>query len=788
MTRRLYPLLAVFGAALALTSEARAICYNDYDAWGWLDAPDTMDDELTPFWCTDYTKITNYWNALDLGDPDGTDWNWSTGGDWCNPNGHTTRLINAAIVMDFITSDTLAPTLELYTSDYYWLGDLVMPHSRGNGYSSDCDHDGAIASNPQADDEPTQLHYAFFWQLAAAERAGTLVHEVVHDWTGAHMDPEFCFGKCGNSCDPSYGGDNPQTIEIYFLHDAVAAFRRCADRDETQVFHLGDALGTGLPICGFLPRLSPETRWRAASTILAKLENCFAYRDVGRANPPTSVWYPTTNLFWDYGGAEFPFDQDNLTRWVCGQLCDENVDGTACDEQAQPGNVAINAFNREHCALANAQVHEGVTANEWVTLQSQYTFGKSACIPGYSAAYVAAYCADLSAAAGNVADIEAAWDLADYPGAFDSGWHMRQCMGAFCTAHFDPAWEEPAMDVCYEWDDPIGCTAYLCGSLTELAADYGATSSAYFSGVQCRKHLLSSSADPGECPAPPGDAGPCEEEYIACRNLDPPPAEPSPYDEWVAAQAAGTCSLVIPGPNGSQPSTNGNYDLGALHDIRDITSYRDFTATHQGISLHPCMGEYLTCKSTIRSQVDLLARLVDVSDFRWAEPTEPGVPGPRQPGWNEGEVLRNVETLAGFVVLDDEEEGLGRAEALDRLLTNPESILGLAQRAGPEVFFGAVGADARHEGLFGSERVAEFSDAVVSPLLGRSATERQLLTGLARGREVRDQLGSAAAVELYTRAAESQPGAYYSFLHTVANAESAEAASEAYTALEGAMP
>lgn len=778
MNKLLTTFAATVLAATLFAPAPAAACVNDYDNWGWLQPDETQDDELTGRWCTTQEGINAYWYALNLDDGDGSNWNTLAEGNSCNPNTHFARVMNGAYMMDFVYYNLLSPTLGQNQYAYYWLVNHVSPHSEA-GYQAGCNFNPAetvhvIASNPSGTSDPTNLYYMFFWLLTANERASTLVHEAVHDWS-SHIEPESCNNACGRSCDVSFGPSNAQTWDIVYLDHSVSAYRRADGSDQLDVAHLGDLLGTGEQVCGYIPVLSPETRRAAVDTMAWKFDSCFS--QAGNPEPPTTVVTWASDPFWEYGDYEYDYDKMVGARWSCDEICDAAEWGSKCDAAAQPGNSAVNTYNQALCNDFNGQLHQGVTPQQRATLANQFSWQKHACVPGYSDAYLDSYCSTASTNASNVAAVESNWNLPDQPGAFDSGEAMLDCVQTYCQSRFLSQWAFDARAACYEWDDSLGCLDAICGSLAELTTDYGATSAEYFAAVQCRRHFIDHNGDASEYLDALENQGGCDRVYTDCRN-------DVARTEWLAAQGLGECSLVSDGV----ATTTHTYGLGAIATVNAFDSYARFAAVHAGVAVDGCVAKREMCEATQALLHRIVAEMLTETKIPYAIERLLNLPDP-PPYDRQEQVFQNVRVLADIATSSPfgTTGGMTPAQAIDRLRKVPEANQALSIALGQQLYFATLGADSSRANVFGAAKIHAFEGATMPTDAFETRAQGALRLQLTAGKATREKLSSATAAALYDQAASSNVEALFTFVKAMQTATSLGEVDAAYDTLDAAI-
>jgi hypothetical protein len=776
MKKLLTTLCAAALAAALFAPAPAAACVNDYDNWGWLQANETQDDEMTERWCHSQQSIDAYWGALNLGDGDGSNWFNAAEGNSCNPNTHFSRVMNAAYIMDFVYYSLLSPTLGQNQYAFYWLVNHVSPHS-ANGYLVGCNYDPTVnihtvASNPSGGDDPTNLFFMFFWKLTANDRASTLVHEAVHDWIG-HVAPELCGNKCGASCDVSFGPSNAQTWDVTYLDHSVSAYRRADGSDQLAVAHLGDLLGTGAEVCGYIPVLSPEARQSAVDRMNWKFTSCFAAPVT--APPPTSYFSLASDPFWEYGNYEYGYDKAVGARWSCAEICNAAEWGSKCDPAAQPGNAAVNSFNQALCNEENGQLHAGVTPQQRYALVSDFNQRKQGCVPGYSDSYLTGYCGGVSSSAVNVAGLEAAWNLADQPGVFDSGEAMLDCVKSYCQGQYSAQWATNARTACYEWDDSLGCLDAICGSLDQLTTDYGATSQEYFTSVQCRRHFIDHAGDASEYFDAQQNQAHCDRVSTDCRNADA-------RADWLTAKGLGQCSLYS-----AVAATGGTYDLGAIASIKNYPSYGRFASAHASVSLDQCVAVQQACEATEAMLHKILAEMLAVTRVLYGIERLRDLPDP-PPYDIQSEVFQNVRELARIAsAAPDPASGFTPEQAIERLRHVPEANQALSIALGQQLYFAVLGADSARESVFGAAKIHAFEGATRPPDPLETGAQTALVQQLDAGKATRERVTSAAAMTLYSQAPGTNMDAFFVYLNALQIATSLDEVDAAYAALDAAI-
>lgn len=775
-------------------------CVPDWSQLAVMNDRDTMDDVYAAVWCgtPNPSEISaSYASALRLGiNAEYWEEQWRIeGGNVCRPLTTGNRLFNATAFMEELWLNRGNSTLAAQNGSLHWLVDYI--HRDSKGYVNTCrlwsenvPGSGVIASNPRNDD-PTELHARFYWEQTVAERAATLVHENAHE-SSYHLDDNPCgVGSCDRRFQvpnlwPFEVEHNAQTWNIWFLGEAVDTYRRDPSDPygRLQIVNLGTVLSDPGQdeICGYWPMLSPAARFWAVQTMQAKLTRSFVFPTAPAQFPAYARVQPTAVPLYDYGGNEYAVDRAWDARWTCGHICDPaDYDFAAggryaCNEDHQSGNAERNLRRRLLCESIETQIAGGVSREEWETLRlgfgSPDNPGAIPCIPGYSNAFLDAYCDRRIAAAGDVHDIGGGWNLPDPAGYVDTDFQVRQCEWEYCAGQFDPQWLVDARTNCFEWSDtsPPDCLNALCGDLAAIASREGPVSRAYFDAVHCRKTLLEGFAQV-TLPDPP--SGVCDEAYRGCR-VD------QAYEQWRAARLQGYCSLVpaapattlaldiTPLPLPVPPPVIALPDL-VLDSIR-VLDYAAFQARFPGVAVDRCEARLSLCEASAEKAAEVAAKFVAVSEV----PERLLLPNVLPEGLPIDillpEVDANVRKLAEVVVDGPDESGLTPEEALRRLMSIPEAQHALTHALGKEAYFALFGVEGRLP-VFGAEVVEAFAEPVLRFDFELNQAQQALLPSLVAVSQVRARIASPETTVLIEQAATlAEQPVFYDFVRSTANA------------------
>ena len=768
----------VMTTALALLiastpAPAQAACTPDYAAWGWLEGAESMDDVMIAHWCGADAAVNaqHYWDSLQLGE-EGEYWNNQAaleGGLNCsNPNTHLIRLYNAAAAIDATYANLTNQTLPHQASfALNWLAYFVHPRSQ-DGYTATCTCCGSPpctqctkrATNPSSSGSPTQLHYAFFWNLQAPVRGSTLVHEATHEDVH-HLSDDAC--AAGGSCDDKYGNYNAQTVQMNFLDRAIRAYQKNPSTGELRVANYGEER------CGYLPFMSPAARVQASDTIRTKLD--LHFETGGTFGPPGMTFYASTEDLWDYDGNTWLVDTWENAFWRCDNLCQpgDYLPGGkhACNEDYQVGNAAINQVNYAACTTAQSSIQAGVTPSQWAQAQQAFFIANKDCIPGVSDAYLKQYCGGLSAGASNVGQIEAGWELPDQPGYFDSGEALTSCVRTYCDQKFSPTWINQARAACYEWDDPgYGCLDELCGDLETLKASKGASSLEYFLGVQCRRHYIENDGNSFAYFTEQEEDDSCIRRFVDCKNR-------KAFDTWVAARAAGTCSLASPGTTGWTASSEGRYQIAAARVVGSLSDWAAYQGMFESAKIDDCMALLNMCESSRELLAKISAEVVAGSSRPYNISTLLDKPNPSPWARYRSPVEANMRGLALLAVSSSTGGPFTAREAAHRLASSPEMQHALSLALGKENFFAGFGTRDL-EPIFGTEALTRYASAAVTIEASAEAKVKEALTRLADFKKTRERCESKATADLLSAAAAKLTQAQlFGLVKSLANASSA---------------
>jgi hypothetical protein len=731
-------LLALLGALLASPSARAQQC--DFSQYGWMDPVTSMDNDIIQYWCSSNAGANRqyYWDSLYLGEEEDY---WDQPLDCADPNQHYIRMLNAAASLQAVHRSLQNTSLpDQATWAYNFLDDHVWPRST-HGYDTTCECCGTLGSNPDAPSTgATTLYYQFFWSLSAPERACVLVHEATHDDVG-HESDDYC--DAGGSCDTMYGAYNAQTMEIYCLDQAIRAYQKDFTTNQLKVANLGK------DVCGWLPFLSPAARESSSTRMRTKLDNNF----YGSYFGPASVnfhYQHSDEPGW--GGHVWDVDEWGYARWGCAKFCTpSNYKGSgakACNEQYQDGNAAINQANYDLCTAANAKLPAGLTQAQYHQAMLELYYGVKACIPGVSDAYLAQYCTQVSAGAANVNALEAAWQLPDQPGYFDSEVAMIECQRTYCDNKFQTSWVQTARTACYEWDDPsFGCMKELCGDLAALKTTYGDTSKEYFMAVQCRRHYIENGGDSQSYfdYQHPGDV--CRHAYVECKNS-------LAYDAWAKLKASGGCSLYSVG---SLPSQAGMYSFSALADL-DLLDYSKWSASHPAVPIDKCVQIEKMCDAARALAAKVVSETILASKLPYAISKLVDKPNPSPYDKYRSPVDANMRGLAEIAAGSQLLRGKTPKAARQALATTPEMLHSLSLGLGKNNFFAAFGTKDLAR-VFGGAVLTKYAGAQVKIDDGADAALKSALGNLDTFRKTRERCESQATADLFSTAAAKLTGA-----------------------------
>ena len=773
--------LLVLATFLAREAVADDVCTPDYAGWGMIDSTTSMDGVAKAFLCNSADPdalLAYYWDRLHLGES-GDYWpaqaileGFGCGG---GSNGALTRLIDAAAGIDMVWNALHSTTLGQAPWAYQFM-DFLYNYGHEGFEAEACTNDDVVAANPYFG--ATKLHYKFFFTYDVFTRAGTLIHEVSHEFV-SHADPECgasCIGNGGKgSCDEAYGLKNAQTWDIRFLDQAVQSYRRDGGSPDLKVRNYGN------DVCGWIPLLSEQARLSSASLVKWKLDQCFNNMFLMDTLPMSVGVFPSSNAGSSYGGWQYTVDQYYQARWVCGKVCDpaEHVwpDGVdSCNSDWQPGNYDINNKNRAMCEAANAKVDAGVTPAQLDMLRKSLNYYQ--CLAGISDSYVAGYCEDLEAKVADVPALEAAWNLPDVPGSFDSGEALGGCVRTYCQSNFDPAWVSAARQACYEWDgDSLGCLASVCPSMSETKAQYGADSREYFRAIQCVRHFVENAGDPAGYKAPDDI---CGKEYFDCREVEA-------FNAWMDGKAVGKCGLMTADATApAAPVSIGRWELGVLADLKSAPSYATFHTQHYASVIDSCMIGEATCEAMRDILHGLAAKMVTVSKIPLGILQDHSLPDPAPDQAYRG-VDANVRALASIVAGRVQDPTLDAVQAVRRLGRNAEANWSMSRGIGAQAWFALMG-DKGAADVFGKTMAQTLAGSEFPVTTAASPEQQQQMAGLQAGRTVRLRVESFETVALFQTAASSAlQSDLFTYVQAVVGASTVEGIDAALDALAGSL-
>jgi hypothetical protein len=671
----------------------------------------------------------------------------------------------------------------------YWLGQYVRSYTRDNGWVWRCLADGDVpdddwmvfGSNPD-DDGPLKVYYPWFWVASVISRAATLVHEASHEFSG-HIGDGQCFN--GGSCDERFMWANAQTFDIIFRSQAIDAYDRRLGERTLEVANYGHE------VCGYVPFMPDQLRFTQVHEIRAKLNTVFHYISPLSDWPASAFIDPAPGSLYDLAdepggqaGMVYRVDVVNGARWPCGWLCDESdytfspgpgSGALACNEDYQPENAQVNAFNRGACEVVNERIAQGVTPQQRGGLYVDLLTTLRDCIPGVSEAFVDSVCADLRAGAATVDDIEAGWSIPDQGWYFDAEAAIAACQAQWCAGRDRIGWAAAARAACFEWDDPGGCLAHQCGDLAVLAAEHGRESVVYLQAVVCRASALGR-----EVVGATGETSMCGAAFERCL------IEDRYLDAWQAQLAGGACWSQTTGVvDGADPlHVHHRADLGSV-------GVEPWLAADEGPALATsgCFLDAITCEAQAAALAGITAKLV--RERAAARPSWAGPPLPDP--WRERAGRLDEEIIAAFVsladTLDDGADPAALADRVERLAHSPEARRSAAEQVGHDLWF-AMGGERFAPGVFAPAIIARFTgpNAQADPHgVDLDGADPALVQAVGTMRSIATRLHGEAGRALFDAATGLPPAVWYRRALALRGARTTEALDEALDALEGAV-
>jgi len=371
--------------------------------------------------------------------------------------------------------DLIGNTLN-FSGDWW---SFIQNHN-GTEWAPGCNNDDTLATNYGWPQTYIHLHTLSAYRRSALERAGTIVHESVHEDIG-HLGDEECDAE--GSCDLRFGHYNAQTMQIDFLYDAAASYQFGMANGQAVKTAIYTNTPTGR-VCSYNPIYTDYERDRALSTANVKIDKNFKLGPTySRSLEPT------------YADAE-ALDADLNPGWNCDECLvsdwtfdPQQCQQTACNELLNPVNEAINAHNSAQCFLYNFQVALGLGSPEAIAqAKASYPFQKCA-LPAETAAR--AYCDAQKAGATHVSQIDQCGWL---EGVYSASVSKSVCVQEFCHERF-------SADGGAGWgpvSDPYGCLNAICAADGESCANDLST-------AQCKQLFLAAHGHPdfyvGSCSA-----------------------------------------------------------------------------------------------------------------------------------------------------------------------------------------------------------------------------------------------------------------------------------------------
>ncbi len=770
-----------------------------FDTWTWLQGDASGDDWMTSVVCQSdaFREAAKNLVVSHMGLDHNWDY-WSTivpSANDCNPDNWGARTVNGGYAVEYVginrDNDTFAhfatPTgiLPDGTAVTHWLSQYVDFYISEEGYNWKCLASGDLAgpgdgftyaSNP-SDNSACSLYYPWFWNKTVTDRASTIVHEATHEFA-PHIANSACTN--GASCDTAFMTPNAQSFQIVFDAQSVDAYQREDNSRELKV------VGYGNGVCGYLPLLPDQERFSQVQVMQSKLQNCFQTVPT-QANWPTAAFVDSVaGTIYDVAaepggnaGQAYRIDVTNNAMWPCDKVCNpedftfhaNGVGGPrACNENYQAGNAQVNADNRKHCGDLNDLVAAGVTPAERTALLNQANNSMHGCVPGISSEYLAQVCAQASAGANTVDDVENNWSIPESMGyAYEAEDAIRACQATFCQHQPLGSWNEDAYSACYEWDDPAGCMQLACGDLPTIETQKGHNSFEYLNALVCRAEQLGRNVESLE-----GAGGICDRVFDECyirENFLP---------LFLAQMDGGACwaDAIM---NAADPLQRERRLL-----VGNMSVER-YVASDRGVRLlsTACLMEEQQCEALQAALAAIAAKIA-------------GIKATTRPGWKHPPLPDPWENLAGRfdreVIQEMAEVGveLGRPGAAPVALSRnvrlmaaakrPEARLAIAEFIGQDVYL-AAGGEQLAQGVFAPERIAQYTgeraahDTGGVDIVGFEDEVAALKT-------LNTRIGSAEWQDLMSRAGQLDGATYYNHLVAMLQAQDGQALLAAHDALQ----
>ncbi len=796
MRHTLITALFIFMAGPALADECPPSAAH-FDTWTWIPSWDSGDDWLTQWTCSSdaHRNAVKDLVITHLG----LDENWSYWDDGmlssaniCNPNTWGARVINggyaAQLTGDMRDNDSFnhfaspGGILPDGTPINWWLSQFVSYYVSEEGYKWECleDDDAAgpgdgftYASNPFSNSACT-LYYPWFWNKTAFDRASTLIHEAAHEFS-RHLDDSVCDNR--GSCDTAWMDNNAQSFQIIFDAQAVDAYQREPNSRELKVINFGN------DVCGYLPLLPDQDRFALVQVMIDKLMMVFQTLPPVTQYPASAIIDNVPGTIWDLAddpngqaGLAYRIDIVNQARWGCDRVCEPSEyrfpDGPkACNEEYWPENAGINAANRQRCDELNAQIAQGVSLQEHTSLRRQAWYMQT-CKPGVSPEHLEEICRDLIPGTDHVDDIDIQWPLPNNLGyGYSASKAIRDCQIRFCGEQDLATWDQAASEVCYEWDDQVGCMPLLCDDLEGLEAEHGRDSLEYLRGVVCRASELEREI--------PG----VREEDVGCSRGFNDCIITGRYMPLWQEQLAGDDCWSDSLPAGVQ------IDPYYTQHRRAVTEWsaERFQVLDRSSRLmeDECLMQEAQCEALQAAMQAALAKILNLKQRErphWQRPPGPD-PWEHLQSWYDRELeLTMIDIGEELLGPAPEEQLLFQDARLRKAAARPEARVALAELIGHDTFFRMGGAQNVRE-IFSPTKLRRFSgpDAELDPYgLSLEGVEAEV-DALARVYARSQDRGFRA---LLSRAGELDSITYHHHVNAMLRARTGEALLAAHEALE----
>jgi hypothetical protein len=744
---------------------------------------ESMDAMFTPQWCTTWEHIRNLYKGLHLyEEKEFWDSQIALDGGYCNDYAVTPRLFNAAWYLNLISGWRNNITLEQNTYDFY----SYVAERSPDGYIATCEN-GHVATNYYNwgnvfGPSYTALRPGFF-QRGVPLRASTLVHEATHE-NSHHWDASG-FGWCDDSMDPWYGPGNAQTWQISFLLFAFDTYQKDPETHELYVKPLTQDPNR----CGFIPAMNQHSFDEAVREVNLKIADCFIISPAHRERDHYfDILYPGLDIPTILAGyPPYLFDPTfERHQWPC-EYCVPGDVYKVCNEEWQPGNAAVNAFNLQRCTEINGLIQSGTAtqseiASEWTSFlnfSSDFAKMKRECIPGVSPEYREHYCSEKIRNWGEYPDVNSLVDAFDDLEERAGGWIpddvVAECIGRFCHERFDPSWQALARDACYEWTDPAGCMEESCGKLS----DYPPTSLEYFQAVQCRRQYIENTGEPNAYFTASDAIGVCSREYLLCKDK-------VAYPLWLADKEKNQCYFTQSAPASAAASIVNplyNIKLDFMHQIRALRFLKsiNYNVTYDqfknvwcpSCEIDKCEVWFQVCEKAAEKAAEIAANFVVISEIPHKMIVDLGLPRPPEYLGQMNPIVNSMRTLANILVDNSVLKGQLYNEALRQLINVPENLYAVKYVLGPSAFAALYGTK-------GMDRI--FGDVYLTPITPGPITfnfllnpeQEQLVPAMTALKDLRVRIESPETLNLFDMLGTANPEALYNFMGDLYRAETVD--------------